>query len=384
MRAIADAGADAIEIGIPFSDPVMDGLTIQEASRRALDLGATPASVIGDAATLDIDVPLVVMTYTNPVGHMGYRRFAAALRDAGIAGAILPDLPLDELDGWADAADAHGVETVLLAAPTTPDDRLVAICERSRGFVYGVSLMGVTGERTALASQAGEMGRRLKAVTDKPVLLGIGISNAEQAVEAAQFGDGVIVGSALDGARAAGRRPRGRARVRRRAARRARRGLSPTVIKYLGSKRRLVPVLTRLCEAADARTALDLFTGTTRVAQAFKQAGAHVTAVDTARYSEVFAQHVRRRPTPTRVDRAELADAIDDLNALPGAPGYFTETFCVRSRFFQPDNGARVDAVRDAIEREHAGHAATTRSCSPAWSRPPTGSTPPPACRWRT
>jgi tryptophan synthase alpha chain len=197
VRAIAAAGADAIEVGIPFSDPVMDGLTIQEASRRALDLGATPTSVIGDAAKLDIDVPLVVMTYTNPVGHMGYRRFAAALSDAGIAGAILPDLPLDELGGWAEAADAHSVETVLLAAPTTPDDRLVAICERSRGFVYGVSLLGVTGERTSLASQAGEMGSRLKAVTDKPVLLGIGISNAEQAVEAAQYGDGVIVGSAL-------------------------------------------------------------------------------------------------------------------------------------------------------------------------------------------
>jgi len=199
VRAIAAAGADAIEIGIPFSDPVMDGLTIQEASRRALDLGATPSGVISDAAQLEIGVPLVVMTYTNPVGHMGYRRFAAALRDAGIAAAILPDLPLDELDGWADAADAHDVETVLLAAPTTPDDRLVAICERSRGFVYGVSLMGVTGERTSLASQAREMGRRLKAVTDTPVLLGIGISNAEQAVEAAHYGDGVIIGSALMG-----------------------------------------------------------------------------------------------------------------------------------------------------------------------------------------
>jgi|tagenome__1003787_1003787.scaffolds.fasta_scaffold20963681_3 tryptophan synthase alpha chain len=197
VRAIAAAGADAIEIGIPFSDPVMDGLTIQEASRRALDLGATPAGVIDDAGQLDIGIPLVVMTYTNPVGHMGYRRFAAALRDAGIAGAILPDLPLDELGGWAEAADAHDVETVLLAAPTTPDERLVRICERSRGFVYGVSLMGVTGERTALASQASDMGRRLKAVTDKPVLLGIGISNAEQAVEAARYGDGVVVGSAL-------------------------------------------------------------------------------------------------------------------------------------------------------------------------------------------
>ena len=120
VRAIAAAGADAIEVGIPFSDPVMDGLTIQEASRRALDLGATPAGVIRDVATLDTDVPIVVMTYTNPVVRMGFRRFAAALATARIAGAILPDLPVDELDGWADAADANEVETVLLAAPTTP------------------------------------------------------------------------------------------------------------------------------------------------------------------------------------------------------------------------------------------------------------------------
>jgi tryptophan synthase alpha chain len=197
VRAVVAAGADAVEIGIPFSDPVMDGITIQEASQRALELGATPAGVIADAAHLDVDVPLVVMTYTNPVGHYGYRRFAAALADAGIAGAILPDLPLDELDGWGDAADAHGVETVLLAALTTPPDRLARICERSHGFVYGVSLMGVTGERANLAEQAGEMGRRLKAVTDKPVLLGVGISTPAQAVEAAMHADGVIVGSAL-------------------------------------------------------------------------------------------------------------------------------------------------------------------------------------------
>jgi tryptophan synthase alpha chain len=197
VRAIAAAGADAIEVGIPFSDPVMDGLTVQEASRRALDLGATPAAIIHDAAGLDTEVPLVVMTYTNPVARMGFRRFAAALSTARISGAILPDLPVDELDGWAEAADAHEVETVLLAAPTTPPDRLAAICERSRGFIYGVSLLGVTGERATLASQAAEMGRRLKAVTDKPVLLGVGISNAAQAVEAAGYADGVIVGSAL-------------------------------------------------------------------------------------------------------------------------------------------------------------------------------------------
>jgi tryptophan synthase alpha chain len=197
VRAVADAGADAIEIGIPFSDPVMDGRTVQEASQRAIELGATPAKIVAEAAQLDVGVPLVVMIYYNLVAHAGLERFAAQLADARIDGAIVPDLPLDELDGWGDAADAAGVETVLLAAPTTPDDRLRDICERSRGFVYGVSLLGVTGERAELPPHAAEMGRRLKSATDKPVLLGVGISTPEQAVTAARAADGVIVGSAL-------------------------------------------------------------------------------------------------------------------------------------------------------------------------------------------
>ncbi len=197
VRAVVDAGADAVEIGIPFSDPVMDGRTIQEASQRAIDIGATPAKVVAEAAQLDVAVPLVVMTYYNPVLRAGHARFAASLADAGIDGAIVPDLPLDELDGWGDAADTAGIETVLLAAPTTPDDRLRAICDRSRGFVYGVALLGVTGARERLAAQALEMGRRTKAVTDRPVLLGVGISTPEQAVAAAGAADGVIVGSAL-------------------------------------------------------------------------------------------------------------------------------------------------------------------------------------------
>ncbi len=199
VRACADAGADAIEIGIPFSDPVMDGVTIQEASQRALDLGATPASVISDAARLDIDTPVAVMTYYNLVAHMGHERFASALAGSGIAGAILPDLPLDELQGggWDAAAADHGVETILLASPTTTDDRLADICAAAHGFVYAVSLLGVTGERVGLADTAAVRGRRLKAVTDKPVLLGVGISTAEQAVEAAGHADGVVVGSAL-------------------------------------------------------------------------------------------------------------------------------------------------------------------------------------------
>jgi adenine-specific DNA-methyltransferase len=126
------------------------------------------------------------------------------------------------------------------------------------------------------------------------------------------------------------------------------------MIKYLGSKRRLVPVLARICRAARANTALDLFTGTTRVAQAFKQLGVEVTAVDTARYSEAFARCYIETDA-TAVDKDDLRDALDELAALPPDPGYFTETFCVRSRFFQPFNGARVDAIRNALDRDYAG-----------------------------
>jgi tryptophan synthase alpha chain len=206
VRAVADAGADAVEIGIPFSDPVMDGRTIQEASRRALEIGATPAGIIADLDKLDVGIPVAVMTYYNPVAHLGHERFAASLVESGVDGAIVPDLPLEELAGpppgepgpsWGEAADAAGVETVLLAAPTTPDDRLGPICQRTRGFVYGVSLLGVTGERTVLSGRALEMGHRLKAVTDIPVLLGVGLSTPEHAVAAASAADGVIVGSAL-------------------------------------------------------------------------------------------------------------------------------------------------------------------------------------------
>jgi len=202
VRAVVHAGADAVEVGIPFSDPIMDGRTIQEASQRALELGATPIGVIEAMSELDVAAPTVVMTYYNLVSHMGHERCAQSLRAAGVEGIIVPDLPLDEIDGddgdgWGAVAESAGVENVLLAAPTTPDDRLRAICERSHGFVYGVSLMGVTGEREELAAHAEQMGRRCKACTDKPVLLGVGISTTAQATQAAASADGVIVGSAL-------------------------------------------------------------------------------------------------------------------------------------------------------------------------------------------
>ena len=197
LAAMVSAGADAVEVGIPFSDPVMDGPTIQEASVRALQLGATPVSIVAELSRVPVEVPLVAMTYYNLVFRGGHRRFAHSLTDAGVKGVIIPDLPLEELGDWWPAAEEAGVETVLLAAPVTPDDRMAELCRKSRGFVYGVNVMGVTGERGALAESAAVLAKRLKDMTDKPVLMGFGVSTPEQAVEAASAADGVIVASAL-------------------------------------------------------------------------------------------------------------------------------------------------------------------------------------------
>jgi tryptophan synthase alpha chain len=197
VAAMAVAGADAIEIGIPFSDPVMDGPTIQEASARALSRGITPEGIVAELAHLDVTVPLIAMTYYNLVFRAGHRRFASRLAEGGVCAAIIPDLPLEESGGWESDAAAAGIETVLLAAPVTPDDRLARIVSRSRGFVYAVGLMGVTGERASLAASASVLAKRIKAVTDKPVLIGFGISTPRQAREACQDADGVVVASAL-------------------------------------------------------------------------------------------------------------------------------------------------------------------------------------------
>lgn len=197
VRAYAANGADAIEIGLPFSDPVMDGPTIQAASQRALDLGVNPLAIINELGGVDVEVPLVVMTYYNIVFRSGHRRFVASLDASGVAGAIVPDLPLEELGDWARAADEGGVETVLLASPVTPDDRLARLVARSRGFIYGVGLMGVTGERDAVAASAMVIAKRLKAATDLPVVIGFGVSTPAQAAELATEADGVVVGAAL-------------------------------------------------------------------------------------------------------------------------------------------------------------------------------------------
>jgi tryptophan synthase alpha chain len=197
IRAAAANGADAIEIGIPFSDPVMDGPVIQEASQQALDGGATPTSILHEARDLEVGIPLLVMLYYNTVFRTGHQRFAEQLREAGIAGAIVPDLPLEESGEWCAAADAADIETVMLAAPTAPDERLPRVCARARGFVYSVGLLGVTGERTELARTATALASRLKAVTDVPVIVGVGVSNAAQAREACTVADGIVQGASV-------------------------------------------------------------------------------------------------------------------------------------------------------------------------------------------
>ena len=197
LRGLEVAGADAIEVGIPFSDPVMDGPVIQEASRRALEDGATPSSVLGTIKEAGLEVPVAVMTYANPVWHAGHEAFLDACVDAGVSGVIVPDLPVDEAGDWTSACQRASVAPVFLAAPGTSDDRLRAIGETSRGFVYCVATYGVTGARDRLAETAAVLVERLRPLTSRPLLVGVGIAEPAQAAEACAFADGVVVGSAL-------------------------------------------------------------------------------------------------------------------------------------------------------------------------------------------
>ena len=197
ISAAAEAGADAIEIGIPFSDPVMDGPTIQMANDEVLAKGITPAQILHDIGALDVDVPLAVMTYYNVVYRFGLERFANTLKESSISGAIIPDLPLIEAKPWIEAAVQNDIETILLAAPTTTDIQLRDICQKSKGFVYAVGLLGITGAREELADSATVIADRCKKITDKPVLVGVGIGNPEQAEKISNVADGCIVGSAI-------------------------------------------------------------------------------------------------------------------------------------------------------------------------------------------
>ncbi len=197
LQAAVAAGVDAIEVGIPFSDPVMDGPVIQRSSEVAIAAGATPANIVDSMSRMDFETPLAVMTYANLVYRFGYERFAQTLSAAGVSGAILPDIPLEETGEWCAAADSAGVQTIMLAAPTASDERLERVAVRARGFVYAVGLLGITGERESLASTAKVIAKRVKQHTDLPVLVGVGVSTPEQAAEVCEVADGVVVGSAI-------------------------------------------------------------------------------------------------------------------------------------------------------------------------------------------
>ena len=192
-------GVDVLELGVPFSDPLADGPVIQRASERALRRGTTLAGVLDVVRRIRrvSELPLLLFTYVNPLLRYGLARAAAEARESGADGILVTDLPPEEADEWVDTAGAAALDTVFLVAPTSPDERLRRVAQASRGFVYAISRMGVTGERDALSSDARPLVERLKALTSEPVALGFGLSTPEQVASAAQAADGVVVGSAL-------------------------------------------------------------------------------------------------------------------------------------------------------------------------------------------
>ncbi|MFD3453649.1 tryptophan synthase subunit alpha [Streptomyces sp. NPDC058691] len=199
VKAALDGGADIVEVGLPHSDPVLDGPVIQTADDIALRGGVRIKDVLRTVreAHTATGKPVLVMTYWNPVDRYGAERFAAELAEAGGAGCILPDLPVEESEGWRKAAEQHGLATVFVVAPSSRDERLAKITAAGTGFVYAASLMGVTGTRASVGAEAADLVRRTRAQTALPVCVGLGVSNAEQAAEVAGFADGVIVGSAF-------------------------------------------------------------------------------------------------------------------------------------------------------------------------------------------
>jgi tryptophan synthase alpha chain len=198
IEAMVEGGVDLVEVGLPYSDPVMDGPVIQAAAEAALVAGTRPADVLDVVrASAATGAPTVVMTYWNPVERYGVDTFAADLAAAGGAGLITPDLVPDEGGEWGAASQAHGLDRIYLVAPSSTDDRLAMTVDAASGFVYATAVMGVTGARDQTSSLGEELVARVRKVTDKPVGVGLGVSNGAQAHEIAAYADAVIVGSAL-------------------------------------------------------------------------------------------------------------------------------------------------------------------------------------------
>ncbi len=199
MLALVDGGADIVEVGVPYSDPVMDGPTIQAAAEPAVRAGVSVADALGAVAAVQArGAAAVVMSYWNPIDRYGVARFAADLAAAGGSGAITPDLIPDEAGAWLAASDEYGLDRIFLVAPSSTDARIASTAAASRGFVYAASTMGVTGARTTMGSAAEALVARVRALAPQvPVCVGLGVSNGDQAAEVGTFADGVIVGSAL-------------------------------------------------------------------------------------------------------------------------------------------------------------------------------------------
>jgi tryptophan synthase alpha chain len=196
---LANAGADIIELGIPFSDPVADGEVIQRASERALRNGVTVHDTLSCAmnARQHINVPLVLFSYFNPLLQFGQDRLAAAASEAGIDGVLVTDLIPEEAESWTETLLRHELDPIFLVAPTTPDKRLARIAEHAHGFIYAVSRTGVTGERDEVTRDAEGLVKRVRSVSDLPVAVGFGISTPEQVREVWRFADAAVVGSAI-------------------------------------------------------------------------------------------------------------------------------------------------------------------------------------------
>jgi len=197
LSALVEGGADIIEIGLPFSDPIADGPVIQASSQRALDRGVTPGQVLDAISHSQVDVPLVLMGYYNPVLRLGLAEFARASKAAGISATIVSDLTPEEAGPWIDASRAESLDTVFLAAPTSTDERIGAVAQQASGFVYAVSRTGVTGLHQSAPPEVSELVHRIRQHTSTPVCVGFGISKPEHVRTIAQVADGAVVGSWL-------------------------------------------------------------------------------------------------------------------------------------------------------------------------------------------
>jgi tryptophan synthase alpha chain len=199
LRALDRAGADVLEVGVPFSDPLADGPVIQRATERALASGTTLSGVLDLLRELrtDIAAPVVIFSYANPILRLGAEQFADRAREAGVDGVLVLDLPIEEANEFRTMLAGRGIDTILLLSPTTTDDRLRRAAALGSGFLYAISRLGVTGARDALATGAREMVERIRRVSDLPVALGFGISRPDHVREVAQWADAAVVGSAL-------------------------------------------------------------------------------------------------------------------------------------------------------------------------------------------